>query len=360
MASCTAAVRRVSDYALAYARSAPGITNPYVGVVPVGVGGYRVLEAQSDGTNQWLKLEFDGGGSGWVRDDVLDIQGDCTLVGYGVLNEPKQASTLVRGGVGDNTPITRPTPTPPVTPPPPPSPADTAERVRKAAFNITAGFEGGRYDSYQNVDAGIVSFGRFQFTLAAGSLFSVLDRYLSRSSGTTADQLRNLYQQRCRDRDPNLRNDNTFRDLLKASAADLIMQTAQEEIATELYWNVIRDLSVIPRNLTLPLSQAFLFDTGINHGTRHDMIGLAEQALGVPPKSRIPDNGITEQALITKVVEIRRDRLYKIADAQGFPGLKPRGDFWVTLVQSGDWTLQGDSSGRVQIRQGQFIQVKNP
>ena len=242
----------------------------------------------------------------------------------------------------------------------PTPPTDTADRIRKASFNITAGFEGGRYDSYQNTDAGIVSFGRFQFTLAAGSLFSVLDRYLSRASGATADQLRSQYQQRCRDRDPNLRGDTTFRDLLKASAADPIMQTVQEEIATELYWNVVRDLSVTPRNLVTALGQAFLFDTGVNHGTRHDMIGLAEQALNVPPKSRIPDNGITEQQLIAKVAEIRHDRLYNIANAQNLPGLKPRADFWVNIIASGDWNLQGDSSGNVQIRPGQSIQVKNP
>ena len=60
-------------------------------------------------------------------------------------------------------------------------------------------------------------------------------------------------------------------------------------------------MSITPRNITLPLSMAFLFDTGINNGVYHSMITDAEQALNVPPHSRVPDNGITEQQLITKV-----------------------------------------------------------
>ena len=116
MATCTAAIRSTSDYALAYARSAPGTSSAILGVVPVNVGGYRVLAVQSDGTHQWLKLEFDGGASGWVRDDLVDIQGDCSLLGYGILTAPTQASTLVLSAPpkspqpisDDKTPITRP------------------------------------------------------------------------------------------------------------------------------------------------------------------------------------------------------------------------------------------------------------
>ncbi len=386
--ACTATVRSLSDYALAYVRTAPATEGAILGVVRIGAT-YSVLEAQTNGGSDWLRLDFEAGIVGWVRDDVFNLQGDCSAQGYGVISQPTQGSTLNRTEPPAATPpppaaptpapvvapvgVVTPTPAPVVMPvgvvSPPPSTAttpaptpstDTPDRVRKAAFNITAGFEGGRYDSYQNVDAGIVSYGRFQFTLASGSLFSVLDRYLSRASGATVNQLRDQYRQRTLDRDANLRGDTTYRDLLKAAAADPIMQTVQEEIATELYWNLVQDLSIRPRNLVLPLSQAFLFDTAINQGARHDMISLAEQSFNVPPKSRVPDNGITEQQLIGKVVEIRHDRLYKIADAQNAPGLKPRADFWVTLVQSGDWNLQGDSKGTVQIRPGQFIQVKTP
>ena len=122
----------------------------------------------------------------------------------------------------------------------------------------------------------------------------------------------------------------------------------------------MQDLSIKPRGIASPLGQAFIFDTAINHGARHDMIGLAEEFFGVPSKSKLGQNGISEQQLIAKVAEIRRDRLYRIADAQNLPGLKPRGDFWVNIMAAGDWDLVGDLDGFVTIKPGRKIQVRNP
>jgi hypothetical protein len=109
-----------------------------------------------------------------------------------------------------------------------------------------------------------------------------------------------------------------------------------------------------------PLTMAFFFDMGINHGVRHDMITEAEEFFGVPLKSPVGSNGISEAQLITKVAQIRKERMYRIADAQNLPGLKPRGDFWVKVVQDGDWNLQGNSDGEVLIKSGRWIQVRNP
>jgi hypothetical protein len=138
------------------------------------------------------------------------------------------------------------------------------------------------------------------------------------------------------------------------------MQAAQNQIATNLYWNLVQELSVKPRGIASALGQAFIFDTAINHGARHDMIGLAESFFGVPSKSKLGQNGISEEQLITKVAEIRRDRLYRNADAQNLPGLKPRGDFWVKIMGAGDWDLAGDLNGFVTIKPGRSIQVRNP
>ena len=354
MADCTAMVRRAPDNSLAYARTAPGTSSSILGYFPDGVSGYRVLESRLDSAGAaWLRLDVLGGAGAWVSSDRINIQGDCTTAGYGVVAQPTQASTLPR------TTTPTPVPTPPVVPVPTP-PTDTLDRIRAAAFNITSGFEGGAYDTYQTYDSGIVSYGRFGFTLASGSLFSVLDRYLSRASTAAAAQLRTQYLQRVHDRDATLRTDNTLRNLLIAAAPDPIMQTVQNEIATELYWNQILNLSVIPRNIKLPLSLAFLFDTGINNGVNHSMITDAEQALHVPQHSRVPDNGVTEQQLITKVASIRHDLLYNIANSRNLPGLKPRADFWVNIIQIGDWNLQGDTSGNVLIKAGRSVQVRKP
>jgi hypothetical protein len=337
----------VGDGARAFVRTAPGSSNAIVGYAPDEINGYKVLESTLDGAGvAWLRLEFSGGATGWVSADRLTIGGNCTAQWYGIVSPPQQASTLPRIN--------------PALPPAPPSPTDTIERVRGAAYNITVGFEGGAYNTYQNYDAGVVSFGRFGFTLASGSLYSVLERYLSKATSSVAARLRTQYLDRVRNRDMTLRNDNTLRDLLKATAGDVLMQNAQDEIATELYWNLVQNLSIKPRNLVLPLTNAFFFDMAINHGARHDMITEAEDFFGVPLKSRIGENGISEQQLAQKVAQIRRDRLYRIADEENLPGLKPRGDFWVNIMQAGDWKLQGNADGNVLIKAGRLVQVRNP
>jgi hypothetical protein len=71
---------------------------------PVGTSMLTVLDAQPDaqGKNfngkvyQWLKLGFPNGQSGWVRDDLLEIQGDGTAFGYGVVNVQTFAFALTR------------------------------------------------------------------------------------------------------------------------------------------------------------------------------------------------------------------------------------------------------------------------
>jgi hypothetical protein len=233
------------------------------------------------------------------------------------------------------------------------------ERIKAAAFNITAAFEGRGYHAYQNFDDGIVSYGRFQFTLASGSLFTVIEAYLKTATGDTADALRG-YRQRIHDRDDTLRHDELLKRLLIAAAEDPTMQAAQDAVATTKYWDLVQDLSIQPRNIQTPLGQALVFDMAINHGPRHDMIGLAEEAIGVPPKSRMPGNGGDERDLITQIARIRQDRMHKLADKHGWEGLRQRGDFWVALVTLGDWELAGGSSGQIEVKPGRVVQVRQP
>ncbi|GAB4572968.1 MAG: hypothetical protein Kow0077_13880 [Anaerolineae bacterium] len=230
--------------------------------------------------------------------------------------------------------------------------------VRWAAFNITAAFEGGGYHSYQNHDSGVVSYGRFQFTLASGSLYAVLERYIAAAVSETAAALRDRYLPRVRDRDAGLRDDEDFRHLLDAAADDPAMQAAQDGVAREKYWDLVQGLSILPRNIQTALGQALIFDMAINHGPRHDMIGLAEKALGVPSKSRMPENGVQETTLIRKVAQIRQERMARLAEKWRLPGLKQRGDFWVALVEAGDWDLQGDAEGMIEVKPGRRVRVR--
>jgi hypothetical protein len=336
-----------------------------------------------------MRLAFPDNTTGWVRDDLLMVRGDGVAFGYDVYDEMVFAFPLNRRDVlphgAEIAPVAAPLPPTPTTagtgataatPVPAPQPApvpathpadipatapagpDEAARIRRAAFAITAAFEGGGYATYQNYDAGIISYGRFQFTLAGSSLFSVLDKFTGRSDSGIAHELRASYLDRVRQHDANLRNDTRLRDLLIAAADDPIMQAAQDEAATEHYWNVVQDLSIKPRGIQTALGQALIFDMGINFGPRHGFLTAAEEAIGVPPRTKIGENGATEQQLISKLAELRRDSHYRQAARDNLPGLKVRGDFWVNLAQHGDWHLQGDADGMIEVKPGARVSVR--
>jgi hypothetical protein len=232
------------------------------------------------------------------------------------------------------------------------------DRVRRAAFNITSAFEGGGYASYQTYDSGIVSYGRFQFTLAAGSFQTVITRYVDRASSPTANGLRG-YLPRIQAKDEGLRKDDGLKAFCKSAADDPLMQQVQDEVAGEVYWGATIELSIAPRGFQTALAYALIFDMAINHGRFNHLLPKAEQELGVPNKSRVGENGVSEQQFITKLAQVRKDNLYALADKLKLPGLKGRGDFWVDLVSKGDWNLQGDANGNVNVR-GKIVQVRNP
>jgi hypothetical protein len=372
------------------ARSGPSTSYASPFKAKVGVSGLPILDVKPDesGTRfqgkiyQWFQLQFPDGQRAWVRDDLLAIVGDGTRFGYDLIKTEDFAFAFTRRTaatpVAAPTPVTAPAPTPavpapapaptPATPAPaapvaPVTPAPTAltdpVRVRLAAFNITEGFEGGGYATYQNYDAGIVSYGRFQFTLAGSGLFNVLEKYTSRSRSAIAGELRANYLERTRNHDPNLRNDTRFKQLLIDAAREPEMQTAQDDAATELYWNVVQDLSIRPRNVQTPLGQALIFDMGINFGPRHGFLSAAEQEIGVPPKSRIGENGRREEDLIAALARLRKQSHDRQAERDNLPGLRVRGDFWVNLVNKGDWQLQGDPDGTLEVKPGRRVKVRN-
>ena len=353
---CRATIRPVSDISSINVRAGAGRHYAVAQQLSVGVAGLRVRDVKPDEAGeavqgrvfQWLLLELPDGTAGWVRDDLVSIEGDCRAQGYGLLTQPVRAASL--------TPA-------PDEPEAAEMTAEQAERARRAAFAITAGYEGRGYDAYQNFDSGIVSYGRFQYTLASGSLEKVLDRYLETAKGPSPDQLRKQYMPRVREKDAALRNDDGFRKLLLGLASDPVMRAAQDSYATDTYWNTVLLTSMKPRGIRTPLGQAFVFDMAINHGSwgaESTYLRGAEQALGVGIKSRLGENGITEADLLRRAAQLRRERLYALANARGWSGLKPRADFWLERMDTGDWDLQGDAQGNVAIRPDKTVQVRQP
>jgi len=415
-------VRGIPNNPIINVRGGPNTTYPKLIELPVGTANLPVLEVRADDQNtqlqgrtyQWLRCTLPGGQAGWVRDDLVTVQGDGSRFGYPVVAQAILAANLTRttpppaglsspiapvGVVSTTpaapaapatptpavpvaqpapaaaapvpaTPVTAPAPTPatptvttpvaqPITPAVPVAPnVGSLDRVRRAAFAITSAFEGGGYATYQTYDSGIISYGRFQFTLAAGSFITVITRYINQASGATVDGLRG-YLPRINAKDESLRKDDGLKTLCKTAATDPIMQAIQDQVATESYWGDVISQSITPRNIKSALAYALIFDTAIQHGKYSFLIPKTETDLGVPNKSRVGENGVTEQQFITKLAQNRKDNLYALAAKLNLPGMQKRGDFWVNLVAANDWNLQGDANGNVNIN-GKIVQVRNP
>ncbi len=403
-------VRGIPNNPIINVRTGPNTTYTKLLELAVGTANLPVLEVRADDQNtqiqgrtyQWLRCTLPGGQNGWVRDDLVTVQGDGRRFGYPVVTQATVAGSLTRttpppAGLSTPapatpppsvtppaapsapvtppapaattpvpaTPVTTPAPTTPAAPSQPTAPAvpvapnvGSLDRVRRAAFAITSAFEGGGYATYQTYDSGIISYGRFQFTLAAGSFITVITRYTTQANGPTVDGLRG-YLPRINAKDESLRKDDGLKTLCKTAATDPIMQAIQDQVATESYWGDVIGLSITPRNIKSALAYALIFDTAIQHGKYSFLIPKTETDLGVPNKSRVGENGVTEQQFISKLAQNRRDNLYALAAKLNLPGMQKRGDFWVNLVNSGDWNLQGDANGNVNIN-GKIVQVRNP
>ena len=351
--TCFAVIRPTDTTATTFnIRNGPGTGYAVLFAAPVSQAILTILEVKRDegGTStnskvhQWFNVRFPDNRTGWIRDDGVAIYGDCAAYGYGLV--AFSAFALTRS---ESSQPTDPNPTPPPT---------DIKRIQKAAYAITGAFEGSGYAAFNNYDAGIVSYGLFQFTLASSSLETVLRRYWALSTGRVADSLK-AYEQAVVRKDQALRSDERFKNLLIKAAEEKEMREAQNAVATEKYWDAVYVGYVQPRELKLPLTLALLFDMGINFGPNHSFVRLAEQQLGVPSRSKPGQNGITEEQLTKRVAELRRDSHYKQAAAQNLPGLRVRGDFWLSLCTRGDWNLQGDNNGNVNVN-GRIVQVRNP
>jgi hypothetical protein len=348
---CLATVRPLANFTELNVRTGPGTHYELAFKIPVNTANAKVLDAQADerGTTfqnklyQWFKLEFPDGRVGWMRDDLLDIVGACAPFGYGDVMTPTHGFMLRRQVI---VPV-----------------QEGEERIRKAAFNITAGFEGRGYAEYQNKDSGIVSYGRFQYTLSSGNLFALLNRYIGASGSPIAAQLRDRFLQDVMERDPILRDNTDFKMLLIQAATDPVMQKAQDEQAVLNHWNPTLDMMCRPRGIKTPLGLALIFDMAINHGktgTEKNYLSVVEETLGVSNKSRLGDNGVREEDFIRRVAEARRDFMYRFANKHNLPGLKLRGDFWINLIGANDWPLMGNDAGLLTLTPGKSVQVRNP
>jgi uncharacterized protein YraI len=87
-------------------RSGPSTEVPLAFKVPVGTANLPIIEVQEDTEKrnlegkiyQWFRILFPMG-EGWARDDLIEIVGDGTTVGYPSLSQPMTAFSIVRQDV---------------------------------------------------------------------------------------------------------------------------------------------------------------------------------------------------------------------------------------------------------------------
>ncbi|MDJ0754335.1 MAG: NBR1-Ig-like domain-containing protein [Ardenticatenaceae bacterium] len=202
------------------------------------------------------------------------------------------------------------------------------QKWRQVIWDITGVFESGRVGgdpaALQTHDAGIVSFGKHQATLQSGNLAVLLNLYIKNSSSAAAQALQAHYLHRVQQRDPNLRHDTEFHNLLRQAGSEPAMQAAQDDLfATHFYNPAVTKAAEI--GLQTPLGLACLYDTRIQHGTggANFLIGLTSENFSPPPAASTIDEAAwlhaflnEREALLNRLADKREAEAAQTADPQ--------------------------------------------
>ncbi len=191
------------------------------------------------------------------------------------------------------------------------------DRWRGTIWAITSIFESGRPAgdpaAYQNIDAGIISYGKHQATLQSGTLQRVIDAYLQKSDSPVALAIRQDYAARIAARDASLRHDPRLKELLIAASGDPEMIAAQDEIFDHGFYQPAVNQARL-HNLSSPLGLACLYDTQIQGGL-FALLPQTKEALGGSVGERRPEGDINEETFLDTFLQLREARLLRLADA---------------------------------------------
>ncbi len=183
---------------------------------------------------------------------------------------------------------------------------------RDTIWAITSVFESGSPQgnpaAYQTYDAGIISYGKHQATLASGTLNRVMQSYFKRSTSGTSQALKNEFGSRIAKMDPGLRNDGRIKELLLQAAAEAAMNEAQDEVFDQSFYQPAI-AAAREYNVGSPLGLAALYDTQIQGGL-YIVLPRVTERLG----AKIGQAGITETKWIATFLDLREERLYRLAD----------------------------------------------
>jgi chitosanase len=178
---------------------------------------------------------------------------------------------------------------------------------KKTAQAIVNVFETGSVrGDYGNVtvqrnDAGHLTYGRSQTTLASGNLYLLVKAYCEAPGASFAGDL-NPYLGRLMARDLGLDNDTMLRTILHDAGGDPVMHDVQNQFFDRVYWSPAAQ-SAANLGFIDALSTAVVYDSCI-HGSWQKIREMTNQALAASAMKG-------ERDWIKKYVEIRKDWLAK-------------------------------------------------
>lgn len=176
------------------------------------------------------------------------------------------------------------------------------KRTAEAVVNI---FETGlAFGDYARVtllsgDAGHLTYGRSQTTLASGNLFLLISAYVSTPGVHFADRF-TPYLARLRQIDLSLDHDSTFRGLLEQAGSDPVMHAVQDQFFDRVYWTPAATAAA-QLSITSALGCCVLYDSTV-HGSWRMMRDRTNTQFGTPDK-------LTENIWIQRYISVRRDWL---------------------------------------------------
>jgi chitosanase len=204
---------------------------------------------------------------------------------------------------------------------------DLQKKTVKAIVNIfETGRAAGDYGAVALLpgDSGRLSFGRSQATLGSGTLFSVLEEYCGRGDARFATEF-TPWLPRVRNKDLTLDHDEAFRNLLKQSGSDPVMQAVQDDFFDRNYF-LPACKSAEAMGITSPLGQAVAYDSCVQGGwarLKGELPSLAEAG--------------GETNWVARYVALRREWL--VSRSGALPATAYRMDAFSRLIALGNWDL---------------------
>jgi carboxypeptidase C (cathepsin A)/subtilisin family serine protease len=183
----------------------------------------------------------------------------------------------------------------------------------RIANDITGAFEGGKTDTLNLYDLGIISYGKHQATLASGTLYGILRRYTELSKSQSAVKM-SSYLERVNRGDESLREDAEFVRLLKDAAKDPEMERAQDEEFSRQYWEPAKARAA-KGNVKSALGHVIFYDTRVQGGLEQ-VHSKTEALLGGKVGDAVKAKAITEGECLRTFMQERIKRLLRISAIQ--------------------------------------------